>query len=107
MSSNSRDRQKIATSLLLAIMFLFADLALGGFAIAHNGNLTNGLTIRLELVKEGAIFQSTSDTETILQLVAKSKRNLSKISVATDSLYNIKHGIFILSQAECTSVSER
>ena len=53
---------------------LFADLALGGFAIAHNGNLTNALTVRETLVAEGAIFQSTSDTETILQLVAKSKK---------------------------------
>lgn len=53
---------------------LFADLAGGGFACAHNGNLTNALTLRNELVQQGAIFQSTSDTETILQLVARSKR---------------------------------
>ncbi len=53
---------------------LFADLTSGGFAIAHNGNLTNGLTLRHKLIKEGSIFQSTSDTETILQLVAKSKK---------------------------------
>ena len=53
---------------------LFADLTGGGFACAHNGNLTNALTLRNELVHQGAIFQSTSDTETILQLVARSKR---------------------------------
>ena len=41
---------------------LFADLAGGGFACAHNGNLTNALTLRNELVQQGAIFQSTSDT---------------------------------------------
>ncbi len=52
---------------------LFADLAGGGFAVAHNGNITNALTLRNELVKNGAIFQSTSDTETILQLIARSK----------------------------------
>ena len=52
---------------------LFADLWGGGFAIAHNGNLTNALSLRYDLVKNGSIFQSTSDTETILQLVAKSK----------------------------------
>ena len=61
-------------TLLRNVQPLFADLALGGFAIAHNGNLTNALTVRLDLVKEGAIFQSTSDTETILQLLAKSKK---------------------------------
>lgn len=53
---------------------LFADLALGGFAIAHNGNLTNSRDLRERLVEDGAIFQSTSDTECILQLIAKSRR---------------------------------
>ena len=51
---------------------MFADLAGGGIAIAHNGNLTNARTIRSELVREGAIFQSTSDTEAIIHLVARS-----------------------------------
>src|SRR5579885_2980101 len=47
----------------------------GGFAIGHNGNLTNGLSLRRELVKEGAMMQSTTDTEVILHLVARSGRN--------------------------------
>src|SRR5881397_2349069 len=47
----------------------------GGFAIGHNGNLTNGLTLRRQLVRDGAIMQSTSDTEVILHLVAHAKRN--------------------------------
>jgi len=54
---------------------LFADLSSGGFAIAHNGNLTNALTLRKELVSEGAIFQSTSDTEVILHLLAQSPKS--------------------------------
>ncbi|MEP0710213.1 amidophosphoribosyltransferase [Parvibaculum sp.] len=53
---------------------LFADLYGGGFAVAHNGNLTNAITLRNELVRGGAIFQSTSDSETILQLVAQSRQ---------------------------------
>ena len=53
---------------------LFADLAGGGFALAHNGNLTNALTLRKQLEKSGAIFQSTSDTETILHLIARSPK---------------------------------
>lgn len=53
---------------------LYADLAIGGFAVCHNGNLTNALTLREELVNDGAIFQSSSDTEVIIHLVARSKK---------------------------------
>jgi amidophosphoribosyltransferase len=53
---------------------IFADLALGGFAVAHNGNLTNAATIREELVKKGSLFQSTSDTEVIVHLMATSQK---------------------------------
>jgi amidophosphoribosyltransferase len=49
---------------------LFADLEFGGFAIAHNGNLTNAVGIRHELVCRGCIFQSTTDTEIIVHLMA-------------------------------------
>jgi len=51
---------------------LFAELSGGGFAIAHNGNLTNAMTLRKMLVQKGSIFQSTSDTEVIIHLVATS-----------------------------------
>ena len=68
---------------------LFADLPGGGFAIAHNGNLTNALSLRDELVKKGSIFQSTSDTETILQLVARSKRG-NTLSRLIDALFQIE-----------------
>lgn len=52
---------------------LFAELAEGGIAIAHNGNITNAMTVQRALQKQGAIFSSTSDTETILHLIATSK----------------------------------
>ena len=68
---------------------LFADLWGGGFAIAHNGNLTNALSLRYDLVKNGSIFQSTSDTETILQLVAKSKADRT-IKRLVDALIQIE-----------------
>ncbi|CAN5150395.1 amidophosphoribosyltransferase [soil metagenome] len=53
---------------------MFADLAAGGVALGHNGNLTNFMTLRERLVEEGAIFQSTSDSEVILHLIARSRR---------------------------------
>ncbi len=52
---------------------LFADLQFGGFALAHNGNLTNALALRRDLVERGALFQSTTDTEVIVHLVAHSR----------------------------------
>jgi amidophosphoribosyltransferase len=53
---------------------LFAEFAGGGFAVAHNGNLTNALTLQKFLQRRGSIFQSTSDTEVILHLIATSDR---------------------------------
>ncbi|WP_209000057.1 amidophosphoribosyltransferase [Pannonibacter tanglangensis] len=53
---------------------LFAELDGGGFAICHNGNFTNGLTLRRQLIRDGAICQSTSDSEVVLQLVARSRQ---------------------------------
>ena len=67
---------------------LFADLAGGGFALAHNGNLTNALTLRKQLEKSGAIFQSTSDTETILHLIARSPKSCT-VDRVIDALYEI------------------
>ena len=69
----------------------FADLHMGGLSIAHNGNLTNALLLRESLVKDGAIFRTTSDTETIVQLIAKSKREkfLDKL---IDALFQIQGG---------------
>ncbi|MDP2621826.1 MAG: amidophosphoribosyltransferase [Hyphomicrobiales bacterium] len=59
-------------TILRNVQPLFAELAGGGFAVGHNGNLTNAVTLRRQLVREGALCQSTSDTEVILHLVARS-----------------------------------
>ena len=73
----------------------FADLHVGGLSIAHNGNLTNALALRENLVKDGAIFRTTSDTETIVQLIAKSKREkiLDKL---IDALFQIQGGYSLI-----------
>ena len=69
----------------------FADTNAGGIGVAHNGNLTNSILLRNKLVEEGAIFYTTSDTETIVQLIAKSKRKktLDKI---VDAIFQIQGG---------------
>ena len=61
-------------TILRNVQPLFAELDSGGFAVAHNGNLTNGLTLRRGLVREGALYQSTSDTEVVLHLTARSRK---------------------------------
>ena len=62
-------------TILRNVQPLFAELEGGGFAVGHNGNLTNGLTLRRQLVRDGALMQSTTDTEVILHLVARARRN--------------------------------
>ncbi len=69
----------------------FADLHMGGLSVAHNGNLTNALILREILVKDGAIFRTTSDTETIVQLIAKSKRG-KFIEKLIEALFQIQGG---------------
>jgi len=50
----------------------FGEFAMGGAAIAHNGNLTNAASLRRDLIERGAIFQSSSDSECIIHLMARS-----------------------------------
>jgi amidophosphoribosyltransferase len=61
-------------SMLRNVQPLFADFAFGGLALAHNGNLTNALQLRRRLVAEGCLFQSTTDTETVVHLIARSRQ---------------------------------
>jgi amidophosphoribosyltransferase len=50
----------------------FGEFSMGGAAIAHNGNLTNATALRRELIERGSIFQSSSDSECIIHLMARS-----------------------------------
>ena len=68
---------------------LFAELSEGGFAVAHNGNLSNAMALRKRLNKRGSIFQSTSDTEVIIHLVARSDKE-GTLDRLTDALKQVE-----------------
>jgi len=84
----------------------FADTNAGGIGISHNGNITNAITLRNKLVKEGAIFYTTSDTETIVQLIAKSKRKKT-IDKVIDAIFQIQGGYALVMLTQNTLVGVR
>lgn len=86
-------------TLLRNVQPFYADLALGGFALAHNGNLTNAMTLRQKLIARGSLFASTSDTETIIHLVALSAATTVEDRVI-DALKQVEgaYSLVILSQ---------
>ena len=84
----------------------FADLHGGAISIAHNGNLTNALSLRDQMVREGAIFQTTSDTETIVQLVARSKKR-EIVDKIIDALMQIQGGYALTIIANGTLIGAR
>ena len=84
----------------------FADTNAGGIGVAHNGNLTNSISLRNKLVEDGAIFYTTSDTETIVQLIAKSKR-LKTIDKIIDAIFQIQGGYALVMLAQNSLVGVR
>jgi amidophosphoribosyltransferase len=84
----------------------FADTNAGGIGVAHNGNLTNSVTLRNKLVEDGAIFYTTSDTETIVQLIAKSKRN-NTVDKVIDAIFQIQGGYALVMLTQSTLIGVR
>ena len=84
----------------------FADTNAGGIGVAHNGNLTNSIYLRKKLVNEGAIFYTTSDTETIVQLIARSKRS-KIIDRIIDSIFQIQGGYALVMLTQNTLIGVR
>jgi len=84
----------------------FADTNAGGIGVSHNGNLTNAITLRNKLVQEGAIFYTTSDTETIVQLIAKSKRKKT-IDKVIDAIFQIQGGYALVMLTQNTLIGVR
>lgn len=93
-------------SFLRNIQPMFADLDQGGIAIAHNGNLTNFHFLRRQLVGEGAIFQSTSDSEVILHLIARS-RKAKIVDRFIDALGRIEGGYALVAQTRSKMIGAR
>ncbi|MEW5421840.1 amidophosphoribosyltransferase [Amorphus sp. 3PC139-8] len=85
---------------------LFAEFAGGGFAVAHNGNITNARTLTRSLRERGAIFQSTSDTETLLHLVATSERN-ALVERFIDALRQLEGAYAIVGMSEKKLIGAR
>ena len=84
----------------------FADTNAGGIGVAHNGNLTNSILLRNKLVEEGAIFYTTSDTETIVQLIAKSKRKKT-IDKIVDAIFQIQGGYALVMLTQMSLIGVR
>jgi amidophosphoribosyltransferase len=86
---------------------LFADFQFGGLAVAHNGNLTNAYALRKALVKRGCIFQSTSDTETIIHLIAISEQ-VRVVERITDALRQVEgaYSLVALTRAKLIGVRD-
>ena len=84
----------------------FADTNAGGIGVAHNGNLTNSISLRKKLVEDGAIFYTTSDTETIVQLIAKSKRSKT-IDKVVDAIFQIQGGYALVMLTQTSLIGVR
>ena len=93
-------------SFLRNIQPMFADLDQGGIAIAHNGNLTNFKYLHSQLVSEGAIFQSTSDSEVILHLIARS-RKAKIVDRFIDAIGRIEGGYALVCQTRSKMIGAR
>ena len=93
-------------NILRNIQPFFADTNAGGIGVAHNGNLTNSISIRNKLVKDGAIFYTTSDTETIVKLIAKSKR-VKTIDKIVDAIFQIQGGYALVMLTQTSLIGVR
>lgn len=94
-------------SILRNVQPLFADFAFGGLAVAQNGNLTNARALRTEMVKDGQLFQSTTDTEVIIHLIAKS-RSQSLVGRVIDAITRLEgaYSLVLISRKKVIGVRD-
>lgn len=84
----------------------FGEFSLGGCAIAHNGNLTNADALRTELISRGSIFQSSSDSECIIHLIARSYQN-SLPERLKDALRRVEGAFSVIAQTRTKLIGVR
>jgi len=85
---------------------LFAEFAFGGLAIAHNGNLTNATALRRQLVDRGCLFQSTSDSEVIIHLIAISQ-HATVVDRLIDALYQVEGAYSLVAMTDDSLIGVR
>ena len=85
---------------------LFVDVESGGFAIGHNGNITNALALRRELVRRGSLFQSTTDTEVIVHLIATSSQT-DIVDRLIDALKRVEGAYSLVAMSNGTVIGVR
>ncbi len=93
-------------TLLRNVQPLFAEYSIGGLAIAHNGNLTNAMTLREKLKKRGCLFQCTSDTETIIHLIAVSEKTTLEERLI-DALHQVEGAYSLVGLADNRMIGVR
>ena len=74
----------------------FSEVACGEVSVAHNGNLVNANELKRNLIDNGAIFRSTSDTENILHLIARNGKNVSRLDAVIDTLKQLRGAFSLL-----------
>ncbi len=85
---------------------VYADFVFGGLALAHNGNLTNAISLRNELVHSGSIFQSTTDTEVIIHLIATSKGKVKDRLITALRLIEGAYSLVLLTKKKMIGVRD-
>ena len=81
---------------LVNVQPFIAEIACGTVALAHNGNLVNADELKRKLIQDGAIFNSTSDTEVILHLLARSQSNIARVETVISSLTQLRGAYSLL-----------
>ncbi|MEW6602864.1 MAG: amidophosphoribosyltransferase, partial [Nitrospirota bacterium] len=95
------------SSSLKNVQPLMVNFSLGSLAIAHNGNLVNALELKSELESQGAIFQSTADSEVIVHLIASSRAGgLHERIIDTMKTLSGAYSLLLMSENELIAIRD-